>query len=356
MVAAKTRPGESAKVRSRRSRPRRDTPVLRTPRRARPLPSAASPRSRWSQRPPHRQRRAITSPANRRSRCRSTTARPAAPTTRTSRASMRTPPRTALPSTSTCPPAHRSTAPRPQASRASIPPSTTTPMTSSCRAPTSDVDDYVLTQAQIDYIGDQLVEPDRRRRRGALRPDGCGRPDRARERLARDGRLQRAGRELLRLRRDDLHGRLLRARLHRVVGHERRSSSTPSTGPTASARRLASGTTTTRQRPADPLRGRDRARAGAPAAQLQRSGRAVVGRRGPRGLRGVPQRLRRRRLAPDLPPGVLRRHLAHQVGRRAAELRRRPTRSSSTSGSRPAATATAPTRPTSSTTTPAATC
>ncbi len=48
-----------------------------------------------------------------------------------------------------------------------------------------------------------------------------------------------------------------------------------------------------------------------------------MGRRGPGRLRRVPQRLRRRRIAPDVPPGVLRRDLPHEVGRRTRELRRR---------------------------------
>ena len=71
------------------------------------------------------------------------------------------------------------------------------------------------------------------------------------------------------------------------------------------------------------LRGRHRPRARAPAAQLQRPGRAVLGGRGPGRLRGLPQRLRRRRLAPDLPAGLPPRDVADAVGRRPRELRRR---------------------------------
>ena len=53
--------------------------------------------------------------------------------------------------------ARRSTGPRPPASRASTPPSTTTPATSSRPVRTRTCNDYVLTQAQIDYMGDQLA-------------------------------------------------------------------------------------------------------------------------------------------------------------------------------------------------------
>ncbi len=120
-----------------------------------------------------------------------------------------------------------------------------TPATSSCRAPTATSTDYTLTQAQIDYMGDQLANQIVAVDEEHFGPMDAADPDRAGERLARHGRLQRAGRELLRLRGDDLHRGVLRTRLHRLVGHERRSSSTRSTGRTGSGRPTPNGTTTT---------------------------------------------------------------------------------------------------------------
>ena len=80
--------------------------------------------------------------------------------------------------------------------------------------------------------------------------------------------------------------------------------------------------------------------------ELLRPGRAVLGGRGARRLRDLPQRL------PDvggshldLPPGLPPRDVADPLGRRPGELRRLVHRSSSTCGSRPAATATAPSTP-----------
>ena len=75
------------------------------------------------------------------------------------------------------------------------------------------------------------------------------------------------------------------------------------------------------RRSAGPLRGRHRPRARAPADELLRPRRGVVGRRGARRPGGLPQRLRHRRLAPDLPPGLPPRDLADPVGWRPRELR-----------------------------------
>ena len=47
------------------------------------------------------------------------------------------------------------------------------PTTTSSPAPTKSTDDYTVTQEQIDQLGDELSRPDRRGRRGALRPDGA---------------------------------------------------------------------------------------------------------------------------------------------------------------------------------------
>ena len=76
-----------------------------------------------------------------------------------------------------------------------------------------------------------------------------------------------------------------------------------------------------RREPARPVRGRHRPRARAPADELLRPRRGVVGRRGPRRHGGLPQRLRHRRLAPDLPPGLPPRDVTDPVGRRSGELR-----------------------------------
>ena len=154
---------------------------------------------------------------SRRSPCRSTTARQAAPTTRTSRCvyANTTPDGTPVyiyvpegtPLDGSAPDGGRE--PR-SGVRSHEPDDEFAPCADATRP------SYVLTQAQIDYLGDTAGQPDRRRRRGALRPDGRRRSDRAGERLAGHARLQRPGRELLRLRRDDLHGGLLRPRLHRL--------------------------------------------------------------------------------------------------------------------------------------------
>ena len=165
----------------------------------------------------------------------------------------RTRPRTARPSTSTFRWARRSTAQRPPASRASTRPSTTNPD-----------DDFIPCAEQrrerlrphagADRLhGRRARRPDRRRRRRALWPDGCRRSDRAGERLAGHGRLQRAGRELLRLRRGHLHGRLLRARLHRVVRHERHRHRRVRLGEPRRPRRLGVERRRCGQRPADAL-------------------------------------------------------------------------------------------------------
>ena len=70
-------------------------------------------------------------------------------------------------------------------------------------------------QAQIDYLGDELADQIVAVDEDALRPDGRGRP----ERPASDSLVTLVYNvqddELLRLRRDDLHRRLLRARVHR---------------------------------------------------------------------------------------------------------------------------------------------
>ena len=63
-------------------------------------------------------------------------------------------------------------------------------------------------------------------------------------------------------------------------------------------------------------------RAPAPAAQLLRPGRALLGRRGPRGLRDLPQRLPAAARTRHLPPGLPPRDLADPLGRRSRELRR----------------------------------
>ena len=84
------------------------------------------------------------------------------------------------------------------------------------------VDDYALTQAQIDQLGDELTSQHRPGRRGALRRHRHrGRRGRHEQRRARHARLQRAGRVVLRLLRQHLHGRLLRAGVHRRGGDER---------------------------------------------------------------------------------------------------------------------------------------
>ena len=82
--------------------------------------------------------------------------------------------------------------------------------------------DFTVTQEQIDLLGNELVENNGSSRstrstsaRWGRRPHGSG------DRLAGHARLQRAGRQLLRLRRDDVHGRVLRARLRRLDRHER---------------------------------------------------------------------------------------------------------------------------------------
>ncbi len=101
-------------------------------------------------------------------------------------------------------------------------------------------------------------QPDRRGRRGALRPHGCGRPRRAGERLARHGGLQRAGRAVLRLLPDELHRGVLRTRVHRLVRHEHDRHRRVRLGEPGGTGRLRVERRRPRQRPADPVRGRDR--------------------------------------------------------------------------------------------------
>ena len=67
----------------------------------------------------------------------------------------------------------------------------------------ADVADYTLTQAQIDYMGDKLANQIVAVDEEHFGPMDAADPDRTGERLARHAGLQRAGRELLRLRRDD---------------------------------------------------------------------------------------------------------------------------------------------------------
>ena len=119
--------------------------------------------------------------------------------------------------------------------------------------------------------GGRAGEPHPGDRRGALRRGRSGRPDRPRQRRHGHDRLRPARRRHVRLRRDDLHGRLLRTGVHRRGRHERHGHrclrlGEPDRGPERQPRR-----------PVRALRGRHRPRARAPAAQLQRPRRAVVG-------------------------------------------------------------------------------
>ena len=171
-------------------------------------------------------------------------------------------------STSTCPRARRSTD-RPDRRRtASTRRSTTTRTTSSCPAPTRAAADYTLTQAQIDYLGDELADQIVAVDEEHFGPmDAADPADPASDSLVmlvynvQDD-------ELLRLRRDHLHGRLLRTGLHRqrsgmnVIVHRRVRLGQP-------RRRTRHDSVERRrpgQRPARAVRGRHRARARAPAA------------------------------------------------------------------------------------------
>ncbi|WP_448073998.1 hypothetical protein [Georgenia yuyongxinii] len=167
-------------------------------------------------------------------------------------------------------------------------------------------------------------QPDRPGQRGPLRPDGRRRPGRPGQRLPRHAGLQRPGRELLRLRRRHVHGRLLRAGLHGLARHERHRRGRVRLGQPGGREPVgrAVGRRRPRQRPSRALRGRHRPRARAPAHELLRPGRAVLGGRGARGHGRVPQRLRHDRQPPHLPAGVPPGDLADPVGRRPGELRR----------------------------------
>ena len=139
-----------------------------------------------------------------------------------------------------------------------------------------------------------------------------------RQRRARRARLQRSGRLLLRLRRDVVHGRLLRAGLHLRPWHERDRH-----------RRARLGEASADGKPTASI---PDTRASSPTSSSTcswstRTRPSVVGRRGPRRHGRLPQRLpggalARMRLPPGLPP----RDLADPLGRRPRELRGGATR------------------------------
>ena len=120
---------------------------------------------------------ALAAPGDDTMTCRSTTVRRAAPTTRTSRLSTReTHARRHRRSTSTSPraPARRNRAHRRRQPRPGLRPTPGRRVRAVRRRTTPS--DFTLTQAQIDYLGDELANQIVARRRGALRPDGAADP------------------------------------------------------------------------------------------------------------------------------------------------------------------------------------
>ncbi len=98
-----------------------------------------------------------------------------------------------------------------------------TPTTSSCRAPTRASQDYTITQAQIDYMGDQLAN-----QIVAVDEEHFGPMDAADPNEPASDSLVMVvynvqDDAVLRLLGDELHRGVLRTRVHRVRGHERRS-------------------------------------------------------------------------------------------------------------------------------------
>ena len=175
------------------------------------------------------------------------------------------------------PEGRRSTAPRRRASRASTPRSTTNPGDEFTPCADQDVNDYVLTQAQIDYMGDQLAD-----QIVAVDEEHFGEMDAADPAEPASDSLVMIVYNVQDANYYDCAettytAGLLRPGVHRLVRHERDRDRRVRLGEPRRSGGLAVERRGRLERPADPLRGRHRPRAGAPAHELQRPRRASAG-------------------------------------------------------------------------------
>ena len=199
--------------------------------------------------------------------------------------------------------------------------------TSSCRAPTRRPTDYTITQAQIDYLGDELANQIVAVDEEHFGPMDAADPGRPGQRLARHARLQRAGRRLLRLRRDTYTAGYFAPDYIDSAGHERHRHRRVRLGEPGRPDRLRTGATTTPTTTSPSC-----TRASSPTS----SSTCCMNYSDPGELSWVDEGLADfavflngydiGRHPPDLPPGVPPRDLADPLGRRPGELRRRRTR------------------------------